>query len=387
VHHIARYQRPEEEPGLLAFVRGHQPQDLRHQAALLRAVQQGTQERGGRLSAAAQRWGEELVGKLLAARDANLLLTGIEQAGALKVAGAEEQLVRLTGKGRPEAQRRAAVTALLALDGPRQIPLLARLLNDAGEPLPLREQAAGWLAGLNRPEARAELLKVLPIAPSPLQVRIGADLARGREGAEQLLEAVAAGKASARLLQERIVVVLLENARLPQLKERLAKLTEGLPPADQRLQELLRQRRKGFAAAKADPAEGAKVYEKHCTICHQLGGKGAKIGPQLDGVGVRGVERLLEDVLDPNRNVDQAFRATTLVLKSGQIVSGLVLREEGEIVVVADAQGKEVRVPKSSIDERTVSQLSPMPANVAEQVSEAEFYHLLAYLLAQRPPK
>jgi hypothetical protein len=28
-----------------------------------------------------------------------------------------------------------------------------------------------------------------------------------------------------------------------------------------------------------------------------------------------------------------------------------------------------------------------MPANVAEQVSEAEFYHLLSYLLAQRPAK
>jgi putative heme-binding domain-containing protein len=95
----------------------------------------------------------------------------------------------------------------------------------------------------------------------------------------------------------------------------------------------------------------------------------------------------LEDILDPNRNVDQAFRATTLVLKGGQIVSGLVLREEGEIVVVADAQGKEVRVPKSNIDERTVSQLSPMPANLVEQMSEADFYHLLAYLLVQRPAK
>jgi putative heme-binding domain-containing protein len=387
VHHTARYQKPDAEPELLAFVRGHQPDNLRQQAALLRAVQQGTQERGGRLSEAAQRWGEGVVGKLLAARDGKLLLIGIEQAGALKVASAHDQLVRLTGRDRPEPQRRAAVTALLALDGPRQIPLLARLLNDGGEPAALREQAVSWLAGLNRPEARAELLKVLPIGTSNLQMRIAVELARGREGAEQLLESVAAGKASARLLQERIVILLLENAKVPQLKERLDKLTHGLPPADQRLQELVKQRRAGFTAAKADAAAGAKVYEKHCAICHQLGGKGAKIGPQLDGVGARGVDRLLEDILDPNRNVDQAFRATTLVLKSGQIVSGLVLREEGEIVVVADAQGKEVRVPKSAIDERTVSQLSPMPANVSEQVSEAEFYHLLAYLLAQRPAK
>jgi putative heme-binding domain-containing protein len=94
---------------------------------------------------------------------------------------------------------------------------------------------------------------------------------------------------------------------------------------------------------------------------------------------------LLEDILDPNRNVDQAFRATTIVHSNGQIANGLVLREEGEVVILADAQGKEVRIPKAAIEERTVSQMSPMPANQADQIPEADFNQLLAYLLAQRP--
>ncbi len=89
-------------------------------------------------------------------------------------------------------------------------------------------------------------------------------------------------------------------------------------------------------------------------------------------------------MLDPNRNVDQAFRLTTLNLKSGQVVSGLLLKEEGEVYVLADAQGKEVRVPKKSVEERTISPLSPMPANFADQVPEADFNHLMAFLLAQR---
>jgi hypothetical protein len=71
-------------------------------------------------------------------------------------------------------------------------------------------------------------------------------------------------------------------------------------------------------------------------------------------------------------------------LKKGGVVSGLVLREEGALVILADSQGKEVSVKKAAIEDRTVSQMSPMPANFAEQVSEAEFYHLLAYLLAQK---
>src|SRR5207253_1981936 len=128
------------------------------------------------------------------------------------------------------------------------------------------------------------------------------------------------------------------------------------------------------------------VYEKHCGICHQLGGKGAKVGPQLDGIGSRGLDRLVEDILDPNRNVDQAFRVTNLALKNGQVVSGLLLREEGEVLVLADAQGKEVRVPRSSVDERQTAPLSPMPANLAEQIADDDFYRLLAYLLSKREP-
>ena len=60
------------------------------------------------------------------------------------------------------------------------------------------------------------------------------------------------------------------------------------------------------------------------------------------------------------------------------------MKEEGEVYVMADQQGKEVRVPKKTVDERTVSQLSPMPANFADTVSEAEFNNLIAFLLAQR---
>src|SRR4029079_15607887 len=128
-------------------------------------------------------------------------------------------------------------------------------------------------------------------------------------------------------------------------------------PADQRMHKLLDSRRAGFAAPKPDAALGAKSFEKNCAICHQIANQGARLGPQLDGIGVRGLDRLLEDILDPNRNVDQAFRLTTLSLARGQVVSGLLLREEGEVLVLADAQRKEVRVPRAEVEERAVSQM------------------------------
>src|SRR6185312_5620318 len=113
-------------------------------------------------------------------------------------------------------------------------------------------------------------------------------------------------------------------------------------------------------------------------------GKGARVGPQLDGIGARGVERLLEDVLDPNRNVDPSYRVTNLALHDGRLVSGLLLKEEGTDLVLADAQGKEVRVPKDAVEEKNSSPLSPMPAYLGEQINESELSDLLAFLLEQR---
>ncbi|MBL8798092.1 MAG: c-type cytochrome [Planctomycetia bacterium] len=385
VRHAARYAPLADQPRLLTVVRGLDAKNLRQQANLLRAVQQGTQERGAGLSNEAVGWATDLVDQLLAAKENDLLQLGLDLTGALKLQKSQGAVVGVVQrKDAAEAPRRAAMTALVALDPKAHIGVLAGVVTDASDAIPLREHAATVLAGVNQPESRAELVKALPTAPARLQTVIAAGLAGTPQGAEQLLDAVAAGKASARLLQERAVETRLQQAKVPNIKERIAKLTVGLPPADQRFQELLQKRRSGYAAAKPDAALGAKIFEKHCAACHQIANMGAKVGPQLDGVGLRGLDRLLEDVVDPNRNVDQAFRASTLAMKNGQIVTGLVLREEGEVVIVADAMGKEVRVEKKAIEERLVSQMSPMPANLVDQIPEPDFYHLLAYLLNQR---
>jgi putative heme-binding domain-containing protein len=387
VRHGARYAPEDQVASAVKFLRANKPDDVRHQANLLRAVQQGTQERGGKLSSEAGAWATDLTGKLLAAKENDLLQLGVDLANALKQENTQPALTALVKrKDAAEKVRQGAMQALASIQPKAHVALLAGVLVDAGDAMPVREHAANVLAGINQPESREQLVKALPTAPARLQSAIASGLAGSAQGAEQLLDAVTTGKASARLLQEPPVEVKLSQAKVPNLKERVAKLTAGLPPAEQRLQEIINKRRSGFAKAKTDVEAGAKVFEKSCANCHQLANKGAKVGPQLDGVGIRGLDRLLEDIIDPNRNVDQAFRASTIVTKKGQIVTGLVLREEGEVVVVADQQGKEVRLEKKEIEERTVSQLSPMPANLVDQIPEADFYHLLAFLLNQRTP-
>jgi putative heme-binding domain-containing protein len=99
-------------------------------------------------------------------------------------------------------------------------------------------------------------------------------------------------------------------------------------------------------------------------------------------VGNRGAERLIEDVLDPSRNVDPTFRVTLFALKQGEAESGLIRREEGETVVIADATGKEKSIPKNEIVGRRESALSLMPDNFSEVIKPQDFNQLIAFLLS-----
>jgi putative heme-binding domain-containing protein len=383
-NHAARFAPNSDADELLKWMRGTNG-NLPHKVALFKAFQQGTQARGAQLNDAARDWAEDLVEKALVSPHEGEVLSGIELSGSLRLARMAKPLSeKATNAKASEGQRAAALTALVTIDAKKHVPVLTSVLTDASAPIGLREKSANLLGGVNQPESHEALLKSLASAPGRLGTTIAVALASSKPGAEKLLEAVTAGKASPRLLLERQVDVRLQNAGVPNLKERVAKLTQGLPPADQKLQQLLKSRLEGFGKAKSDATRGALLFEKNCANCHQIANKGAKIGPQLDGIGIRGAERIIEDILDPNRNVDQAFRSTTLNLKNGQVVTGLLLREEGAVLVMADAQGKEVRVTKDQVEERIVSPLSPMPANFMEQLPEEDFYHLLAYLLTQR---
>ncbi len=110
---------------------------------------------------------------------------------------------------------------------------------------------------------------------------------------------------------------------------------------------------------------------------------GGAVGPHLDGVGNRGLERLIEDILDPSRNVDPSFRYSTVTLKNGDAFTGLPRREEGAMVVFVDATGKEVSVAKADIESRVESKSSLMPDNFSEAIPVADFNNLIAFLLSK----
>ena len=156
------------------------------------------------------------------------------------------------------------------------------------------------------------------------------------------------------------------------------------PEQRKQLDTLIAARAAAFAKSKPDLEVGANVFKMNCAACHQIKGEGGLIGPQLDGIGTRGPERLCEDILDPNRNVDAHFHLHTFTLKDGTVTAGFLKAELGEIKILADATGKEHRLSKKDIAKSEVTPMSLMPPTFGQTMDEATFNDLIGYLLSEQ---
>jgi putative heme-binding domain-containing protein len=248
----------------------------------------------------------------------------------------------------------------------------------------LAQSAMNAIVQENSEEARKALEAAFQVSTAAEQLLIAQPLAADLSGAEELLRLMEAGKASARLLLKPAIQQRLNAIATEELKSRVVVLTEKLPTEDSIVEELLTNRRKAIQQTAGDIQNGKELFKKNCQICHQIAGEGKQVGPNLDGIGNRGLDRVLEDVLIPNRNVDVAFRTTTVVTDEGKAYSGLLKELEGNRISIVDSQAKETILQTDIIEERKASANSPMPSNVGETLNEVQLRDLVSFLLLQK---
>ncbi len=155
------------------------------------------------------------------------------------------------------------------------------------------------------------------------------------------------------------------------------------PEQRKQLDTLITARSSAFAKAKPDAGKGKQIFQANCAVCHRIGGEGGLVGPQLDGIGNRGADRLCEDILDPNRNVDAHFHIHTLTLKDGSTMSGFLKGEAGQVIILADAAGQEHRVGKTEVVKDDPTPMSLMPPVFGQTIPEKDFTDLLGWLLTK----
>lgn len=133
-----------------------------------------------------------------------------------------------------------------------------------------------------------------------------------------------------------------------------------------------------------DATRGAEIYnrpELSCAVCHTINGSGGIIGPDLSSIGASApVDYLIESLIDPSTKIKEGYRMSTITTKNGDFYSGATLREDQDVVILRTPVGKEVRVPKKSIESRETSSVSMMPSGLCASLGESEFIDLVKYL-------
>lgn len=310
-------------------------------------------------------------------------------AKTLKLDNLAPQLAQLARSDSVAIDARAACAETLVALTPSPLGrALLVPLKDPAVAFPLRSEIASQLSRPTNADVFSLLTQSLRAVPTRLQDQIAEELATSHEGGETLLILTATGIVSPRILQRPAISRSLTTSGIADIEARLAKQTSGLQPLNEQVSQLIASRLKVFAQAATSTDRGKALFEKHCAACHQVAGKGALVGPQLDGIGNRGLERVAEDLLDPNRNIDAAFHVTALNTVDGRLLSGLYRRQEGQAKIYAGKDGKEFRVLVAEIDEELVSKTSIMPDNFGTLLQEPECHDLLAYLVSLRakPP-
>ena len=310
--------------------------------------------------------------------NSELMIKGAQLAQQIKLGSAKTTLLQLAETHQDAAVQAAALDAILTLRGSRRGDYLLPLLSDRGIAPSIRSEIGQTLLSQQPTvELTRRLFRLLPLEQ---QSQMASSMSNNRTDSELLLQLVEQGIASRQLLQQDTLRQRIVSSGGEEVEARIASLLTGLPPVNEEKQQLLDTQVRSIQLQSGSASTGREAFKKHCASCHQIGGEGELIGPQLDGIGNRGLTRLVEDVLTPHRNVDAAFQSSVLILTDGRVLTGLFRRQEGKTLVFADAEGKEFMVSEDQIEERQRTRNSIMPDNFATSLDAETHRHLFSFL-------
>ena len=308
-------------------------------------------------------------------RSTETLLKDVDAAGEDRLAAAEALIAAesIAAEGLPPAHPASA--------------LITRLVGDsASGPVEFR---GGLLAVLGRSgssDVARMLLKSFDSLQPQLRSRAIELLTQRPTWSEQLVAAIEAETISKDVLnvnQIRRLVGSSDKELAKRATNIWGTLREGRSPERE---QIIADVRKLLETTPGDPVAGEKVFVKSCAVCHKIYGEGEEVGPDITRNGRNDFSQLLSNVLDPNLVIGAGYQARTVVTNDGRVLSGLVVEDTPQRIVLKLQGGKTEAIPRSDVEVDAVSPVSLMPEGLENQLTQQELADLFAYLVLDRPP-
>lgn len=130
----------------------------------------------------------------------------------------------------------------------------------------------------------------------------------------------------------------------------------------------------------------------NCVGCHQLGGEGHALGPDLATMDPKKhtIDHILRSIVEPSVEIDAKYRSFRFLLDSGKVVTGTVVEEtDSQFKLLVDplAMREPTVINKDEIEQQVESTVSIMPAGLFNKLTEEEVIDLIVYVFAKANPK
>ncbi len=118
-----------------------------------------------------------------------------------------------------------------------------------------------------------------------------------------------------------------------------------------------------------------------CKNCHRLENQGVPLGPDLSAIAAKlNATQLLESILEPSKVIEPQYRTYLISTNDGQVLSGLLVRQDEEAVVLKNALNEEQTLAVADIEQMRPQSVSLMPELLLREMSAQQVADLLAYL-------
>ena len=317
---------------------------------------------------------------LLSSSEQRLRLEAVRLTGVWKAAPLLGDLLKIAAGQSPEL-RAAVFESVREIGGSESVTGLRGLAGDQNPP-ETRAAAAAALASLDLNHSGLEIAQAIGSLPSEAQALAAWRSVLQVRGAAQVLARFVPKAALSQISARAGLRVAREGGRNePDLVLALAQAAkiedDSQKLTDAELSAIAQSSKEG------DAARGELIYRRAqlgCMACHSIGGVGGKVGPDMTSIGASAqVDYLVESVFFPNRKIKEGYHAVVVQTKDGEEYSGILVRENTTELVLRDASGKELSLPKSKIESRTLGG-SLMPAGLIDQLSSAERNDLFKFL-------
>jgi putative membrane-bound dehydrogenase-like protein len=174
-------------------------------------------------------------------------------------------------------------------------------------------------------------------------------------------------------------IARLQNYPSPKVREIVRKL-KGQGASKDRQKIFQEYKDGGVLNGGGDPIQGKVVFEKNCATCHEIGGVGHPVGPNLASMVNRGAESVLFNVLAPNAEVDPRFMEYVVATADGQVISGVVAGETPTAVTLRGSENKTTTVLRVDIEDIHSTGKSLMPEGLEKVIDKKSMLNLLGFL-------